>query len=193
MPNKLNGQCTTLSCENLKKGLGMFVVPSLFEMNRTIEEFIEKVENGEVPEEAIDDTLEGLELEFDQKVDGLASYIKSLTAESEAIKNEEKALKKRRESKEKRIDGIKSYIRNAMEDAGKKKIETSKNLVSVTGCVKGVSISNDLQFLEHYPMYKAEEKPIIPKVNKKAVYDALKNGVKLQGAELVGGKTLRIK
>lgn len=166
---------------------------NLFDMSQEIKDFIEAVENGDIPEEAINDTLESLNVTFDDKVDGLATGVKILLSEAEAIEAEERNLAQRKQSKRKYALGIKNYLMNAMEDSGKTKIDTPRNLVQISGCKKSVSISNELEFLSHYPMYKVEQKPIAPKVDKTAVYSALKNGEELQGVQLVGGKTLKIK
>ena len=52
-------------------------------------------------EDAIADTLESIEGEFEDKADNIACLIKTFDAEVEAIKAEEKNLKERRERKEK--------------------------------------------------------------------------------------------
>lgn len=169
-------------------------MPSLFDMSQEIKEFIDQVESGEIPEEAIKDTLESLNLTFDDKIDSLATWTKSLLADADAIEKEEKRLAERKQAKRNRALGIKNYIMSGMEDAGKKKIETARNLVQVAGCKKRVAIPNELEFLSHYPMYKIDPKPVLPEIDKTAVYNALKKeGKELQGAQLVGGKYLKIK
>jgi len=165
---------------------------SLFDLNAEIQEFVDLVEAGEIPEEAIKDTLDMMQLTFDARVDGLATYVKILSAEAEDIESEKKALDERIKAKKHKCAGIKQYIFEAMQQAGKRKIETPKNVITVSGCKKSVKIDNELDFLAHYPDYKAEEKPVLPKVDKNAVYKALSEGKELAGASLAGGQTLRI-
>jgi len=166
---------------------------SLFDMNAEMRNFMEMVESGEIPDEAIVDTLEVLDLTFNDKVDGLATYVKTLMSESDAIEKEEKVLAERKKAKRNRALGIKKYLMCAMEDIGKRKVETPRNLIQISGCKMSVSITNEAEFLQRYPMFTAEQEPILPKTDKKAVYDALKDGRELYGATLSGGKTLRIK
>ena len=64
---------------------------TLYEINQTYQEFFDKVESGEIPEEAVSDTLESLDGEFEDKADNIACYIKSLL--SDDIKNLKQALK----------------------------------------------------------------------------------------------------
>ena len=78
----------------------------------------EMAENGEIPFEAVADTLDGLEGEFDGKADGIASLVKRLTAEAGAIKSEEDNLYKRRKAKENAAERLKSYLLGQMTQIG---------------------------------------------------------------------------
>ena len=65
---------------------------SLYSLINDYQDFLEAVEAGEIPEEAITDTLEAIEGEIEVKIDNIASAIKNLTAEASMIRTEEKAL-----------------------------------------------------------------------------------------------------
>ena len=58
---------------------------NLYEISVDYRRFQEQVESGEIPEEAIADTLEAIEGNFDDKVDSIACIIKSLLAEAKEI------------------------------------------------------------------------------------------------------------
>ena len=49
---------------------------NLYEISADYQRFQEQVESGEIPEEAIADTLEAIEGNFDDKVDSIACIIK---------------------------------------------------------------------------------------------------------------------
>lgn len=62
--------------------------------------------------------LDALEMAFDQKVQNIALYHKTLLAEAKAIKEERERLYERQKQKEKRADNLKQYLRNVLD--GKK-------------------------------------------------------------------------
>ena len=79
----------------------------LYEITELFMRFASMVENGEIEEDAIADTLESIEGELEEKADNIACLIKSWQAEAEAIKAEEKALAERRKVKENQINNLK--------------------------------------------------------------------------------------
>ena len=103
---------------------------TLYEIKDQYLEFLELVSQGEIPEEAFWDTLQSLEGELTEKVDNIASYIKNLSSEAFAIREEEKSLAERRQAKEAKIDHLKDYLSFVMSSVGKSNIETPRNRVS---------------------------------------------------------------
>lgn len=87
---------------------------TLYEINSAILACYTEVvdpETGEISEEVFDqELLENLKLQLADKVDGIACWIKNLTAEAEALKAEEAKLAKRRKAAENRIESLKSYL-----------------------------------------------------------------------------------
>ena len=96
----------------------------LYKLTDEYNRFVEAVDNGEIPEEAILDTLDAIGGEIDQKAESIALIIKNLRAEAEAIKNEEAKLKERREAKEREAERIKFYLSSCMQTADIRKLET---------------------------------------------------------------------
>ena len=64
----------------------------LYELATDFLTFMEAIENEEVPEEAIADTLESITLDIEDKADNIACLLKNLDAEITAIKAEETSL-----------------------------------------------------------------------------------------------------
>ena len=92
---------------------------ALYEIGQAYQYFLEQVEAGEVPEEAINDTLSGIEGDFKEKADNIACMIKNLERFIDAIKMEEKSLYTRRKSKENQVQRLKNYLMNSMLVLGK--------------------------------------------------------------------------
>lgn len=166
----------------------------LYEITDTYKEFIRMVEDEEIPQEAIQDTLEGLTGLFEDKADAIACSMKNLKSEAEAIKAEETALYERRKVKENAISRLKETLFRQMTETGIEKVETPRNKISLRNNAPSVFISDEFAFLEwakaqhdEYLTYKE------PSINKTAIKDALKSGEEIQGAELRVNRSLTMK
>lgn len=104
---------------------------NLYEISAQYASFLAAVESGEIPDEAIEDTLAGLDGDLEDKIDNIACIVKQLSAEADAIKTERDRLSERQQVKVHKAERLKDYIRQAMALAKKKKIETSRNCVSL--------------------------------------------------------------
>ncbi len=150
----------------------------------------EMAENGEIPFEAVADTLDGLEGEFDSKADGIASLVKRLTAEAGAIKSEEDNLYKRRKAKENAAERLKSYLLGQMTQIGKKKLETASNVISVSLSPPSVRIEDEKALYAIRPdLFVAAE----PKADKNTIKTLLKGGEEIPGVFLEQKERLGIR
>lgn len=164
----------------------------LYEINQKYSEILEGIENGEIPEDCIKDTLDSIEGDFETKIDSIVSYIKNLKVENEAIKNEMKTLQARMKSKENKIEGLTEYIKTSMEIFDKKKIETARNVVSIRKTPEKLVIKDEE--LAKEKLTNIEGCVIIEKkINKQLLKEKIKEGEKFEFAELKAGKTLMIK
>lgn len=170
---------------------------SLYEIESTYRDLLFAIENGEIPEEAIADTLNAVEGEIDVKIDNTACYIKNLLGEIEAIKTEVSNLTDRRKAKEKTIERLKTNILNSMQFRNLKKIETSRNLISIRATKGSVKIEDEDKFIkwakdhvDEFPNILVEQQP---KISKTELGELLDNGFVLQGVSKEKGQTLNIK
>ncbi|MDR2074542.1 MAG: siphovirus Gp157 family protein [Oscillospiraceae bacterium] len=164
----------------------------LYEISEKYFEFLKACENGEIMKEAIPDTLEALDGEFDEKVDSIGCFIKNLNAEAEAIKKEITSLNERRTSKLKCSERLTEYLKSQMEFIGKTKIETARNKITIRKNPESVLLRRD--FL-NWARENADEflKWKEPEPDKLKIREHLKNGGKLEHAELIQTKRLEIK
>lgn len=103
----------------------------LYEIANNYRRVLDMVKEGEIPEEAIVDTIEMIEGELNEKMDAIICVYKELIAEEAAIKVEAAALKYRAEDKAKAASRLLEYVQNQMQKMDVKKIETSKNEISI--------------------------------------------------------------
>lgn len=81
--------------------------------------------DGEADEQIIFDTLEGVDMEFEDKADNYAKLIKGLLTDAESLKKEEERLYCRRKSLESRASWLKSKLEENMRFIGKTKFKTA--------------------------------------------------------------------
>ena len=148
----------------------------------TIYEIDEKIlncidlETGEI----IDiDKLNELQLEKDAKIENVACWIKELKAEAEAIKAEKLVLAERQKVAENKAESLKKWLAYALQG---EKFKTAKCSVSFRKTesveVTDEGLSNLMKEHDELLTYKA------PEPNKKAIKDALKDGLNVQGVRL---------
>lgn len=160
---------------------------TLYEINNAILECCDE-ETGEI----LDcERLEQLQLEKEQKIEGVALYIKNLEAEAAALKAEETALADRRKVKEAKAKRLKEYLTGAL--AGDK-FETARVRLSFRTST-GVEISDELALLTWLEKNHKDQciKYKLPEISKSEVGKLLKAGEEMPGAALVERSNLQMK
>ena len=165
----------------------------LYELTHDYLAFMQAIENDEIPEEAIADTLEAITAEIEDKADNIACLLKNLDAEVVAIKAEETRLAERRKAKEKYHERLKAYLSDTLQAAGLNKIETARNKITFRKS-ESVEIANEEAFIK----WASEKRDDLltfsaPKVNKTAIKSALKEGDEIVGVQLVSKNNIQIK
>ena len=165
----------------------------LYEIAETYNRFMQAVEDGDVPEECIEDTLEAIQGELEDKVDNIACLIKSLVAETEAMKAEKKNLEARMKAKANLAERLKAYVSETMRNSGINKIETVRKKLSFRKS-SSLYIEDENEFIA---MALAENEMLIRhgkiEINKEVVKEYLGNGVVIPGAEIRENYNLQIK
>lgn len=162
----------------------------LYEIKDTYLALIEAMESGEIPEEAIADTLEAVEGEFSDKADNIACLHKALKAEAAAIKQEADALASRAKAKMSKADALADYLLGSMQALGKDKLETPRNVLKVTLNPPSVVVTDEQALFSTRPDLFTTPEPI---PNKTAIKASLNDGAELVGVELKRGYRLGVK
>ena len=167
---------------------------TLYEIAQDFLALMQDIENGNIPEEAIKDTLECVELAFEEKADNIACYIKNLNAEAAAIKVEEERLAERRKAKEKEAERLQSYLADMLQQTGIEKVETARNKMTFRKNPPKVVFNDEKAFIEwavsnEKSYYLNYGKPTINKTN---VKEAINGGEAIPGAQIITEKRLQI-
>lgn len=152
---------------------------TLYEINEAILDCVD-METGEVidPEK-----LSELQMEFDDKVEGIALWIKNLLSDAAAIKEEKNKLAERQRVCENKANSLKEYLSGFL---GGQKFKTARVAISYRR-----SRSVDVQDMTAVP--EAFLKYADPTVDKTGVKKALESGEEVPGCILVESQNIQIK
>lgn len=163
---------------------------TLYELTTEYMELLAMLEDPDVDDELIADTLEGIDGELEVKADGYARVMRQMDADAKAIKAEEERLANRRKSLENRAANLKSRLQQMMEITGKVKFKTELFSFGIQKNPAAVVI--DEQYIENIP-----EEYLIrqdPKIDRAKLKEDLKAGKDLDGiAHLEQTESLRIR
>lgn len=97
---------------------------TLYELTNEFIELLDMLQDPEIEEQIVLDTLEGIDFELELKADGYAKVIKELEGSIEIIKAEQTRLAKKKSTMEANIARLKSNLQDAMVKTGKTKFKT---------------------------------------------------------------------
>lgn len=160
---------------------------SIYEINQAILDCLDP-ETGEILDM---EALEQLQMDRVQKAENVACWRKNLMAMIASIKAEEDALKKRRETLQRRVDGLDGYL--AAHFSGEK-IETARAVINWRKST-GVEIINEQEAVD-YLMHIAHDEALTykaPTINKKVAKAILEAGEAIPGIALTDRLNMQIK
>lgn len=160
---------------------------NLFELTDSYQALLD---NEELDEEVLADTLDSISDARDVKWDNIASMIVELKAQSTVAKDKAKAWRLQSQHLDKKADWLKEYLVNSMDYAGIKKLDGEHNMISVRNARQSVVIDDD-DAGNLNPAYIIQETTYKP--DKQLIYKDLKAGKEVQGAHLVNNRTAVIK
>lgn len=145
--------------------------------------------------EAWFDTLDGMELEIQEKAEAVAIYIKSLKSEYEAIEAEKKRLESRIRSKKNTVARMEKYLMDCMSAARLKKIDMPRAVITFFAGRESLKITDETKFIE-WAKGNAHDDLLeyaSPSIRKNAVRQCVKNGEYIPCAEIVRTPYVTIK
>lgn len=162
----------------------------LYEITSQYKEFFHGTFMKEEISEADLEALRNLEGEFEDKCIAIASFIKNLEAEADAVDRACIEMRKRRKILCRKIENLLSYLKSHMETMNTHEIKKSpyfKISIKKNPCSLKVLHQESIP-REYYEIIPEDEE-----INWSAVRSALKDGIKVPGAALVTNTRLEIK
>lgn len=156
-------------------------------------ETIESIKELETQQELLDsqtyeDTLESLMDNFEYKAENVASWIERNNKEIELFKEKTKNFREeisRLESLNVRLNNL---LKDAMDALGWKRMVTDNHIITTRNYKASVVIDDEEEIPSEFKYTKEETK-----VDKQAIYDRLKQGKDVPGAELKENRKAVIK
>lgn len=148
------------------------------------------LEYGDCDEESgvpIGEQIAALEMTYDDKIDGVISFIKEQRALATAIKAEQDALKERRAAIENRVERLSEYLGQCLRIANKDAYENARHKVTFRKS-EAVEIIDESLIPAEFKITKTTNT-----VDKVAIKEAIKDGEIIDGATLVERQNIQIR
>ena len=148
---------------------------NVFELNTAIKQ----VQEMDIDSETLADTLESLELPRNEKLDNVASWIEENKMKIEWLKGKRKQLSDVETQLKKQTDRLQDFLTQAIDDSGKKEIQTENHLLKPRNYRDSVIVEATKDLPIDYVIRKEVIQP-----DKKLFYKDLKAGKEISGAHL---------
>ena len=130
--------------------------------------------------------LDGIKEEFDKKAENTVKVIRNFEADIQALRYEEKRLADKRRSLEKKKEDLKEYLYFNMERMNVRKINAGIFDINIQKNPQSIKILDETTIPLKY-------KILTYKLDKNQLKDDIKNGVEIEGCELVQSEGIRIR
>lgn len=162
---------------------------TLYKLTKQQRGLKELIEREEIPENALDDTFQALEGEFNEKAVSVVHVIHNMDSDITAIDTEIKRLTAMKKTLSSRKDSIREYLRSNMEASNITKIECPLFKISLAKGRDIVSVDDEKQLPDDLVTVVVSSKP-----DKIEILKRLKAGETVTGAHIEKSKSsLRIK
>lgn len=145
------------------------------------------LESDEESLQVYKDTLEAIEGAFEDKAENYAYIINQLNSDEKMLSDEIKRLMERKQRIIKNRSRLKETLKEQMETTGKTKIQSPKVTIWIQSNPSKVEIKDESLIAKKYFI---KQDPVL---DKQAIKEALKEGHKVRGAELIQTTGLRLK
>ena len=162
---------------------------TLYEIAREYRTDLEKLAELDLDEQAFNDTLESLGGELQVKAQNTIAFTRHLESVAASIKEAEKSMAERRKAIENKVERIKRYVLEAMQNNGIQRIECPLFVVSIAKNPHSVEIEDERQIPKDY---FTSPPPPPPQIDKALIKKALQDGFDVPGAKLRQGVRLKI-
>ena len=160
---------------------------NIYEVGNEYKKLQSLIENGDFTEEELEDTLESINFDIEDKAEAYGLVMKNLEAQADGLKAEANRLSERSNAITANIKRMSDNLLSLMMETGKLKFKTDHFSFS-TRKSSSVIILDDKAIPKGYTKTK-----IVITFDKLAIKTALKSGVEIAGAEIKESTNISIK
>lgn len=165
-------------------------LPALYQLADQHRELQALADADEVPPEVLRDTLEALEGSIEVKATSVAAFVRNMETHAELIEAAAKQLQERAGRARRKADSVKAYLLFQLQATGISKIEAPEFTIALRNNPAAVRIADDAEL----PAEFLVQPPVpAPRIDKKALLDALKGGREIPGCWLETGQRVEIR
>lgn len=158
---------------------------NLFELN---EKYRELEQRDDLDPETLKDTLDSINDSREVKLDNIANWIENNQANIDFLDKKIKQLQADKKTLVNRTKSLMEYMTTVIDDSGLKELKTENHILKPRNYRASVYISNEKEIPSEFIKFKAVES-----IDKKSIYELLKNGEAVRGAELKPNRKTVIK
>ena len=166
-------------------------LPALFQIADIYLQDLDKLNDLDLPEEVVRDTIEGLQGDMQEKCTNVAAFIRNTESLADQIKQAEQAMAARRKALENRADRIRQYLLDNMQRTGITKIESPWFKISLAKNPPSVVVDDEDTLKFAHPEFV--KTVTTESLDKTAIKEAIKAGQIVEGAHLVQAERVSIK
>lgn len=161
---------------------------NLYQISDQYDKALAELNDMDLPDEVVADTLEALEGELVDKGRNVAMFIKNMEADVTAINTAAKAMKERANTLNRRVDWLKAILLDTMRKHDLTEISCPWFVIKPRKNPPSVLITNESVLSKKYKV-----ETIDYNINKKLIAADIKLGALVNGAEMKQGWRLDIK
>lgn len=167
---------------------------ALYTIANEMKEFLDRLDAGEIPEEAVDDTFDLIDMEFSAKVEAMACAIKNKLALAKEIAAEIDTFRERKRRLEATAESMKNYIARTMQYLGYDRVETKDCAVKFQKSA-GLVVEDEGELLKYLERAGKDDaiKYAAPTVDKNRLREMIKGGEEIPFCHMEERKNLQVK
>lgn len=147
-------------------------------------------EESEIDPQVLLDTLEGLQGDIEAKSRSVAMVVKNLESFADQVDEAAKQMQTRAKRIRERAEGIRTYLKTNMQACGIMKIQCAEFTIALRKNPARADIIDEAAIPD---AFREWPEPPPPRINRKAVLDALKAGKLVPGAQLAQDERVDIR
>ncbi|MDN2452550.1 siphovirus Gp157 family protein [Lactobacillus sp. UCMA15818] len=158
---------------------------NLFELT---DKYKELANRDDLDPEMIKDTLDSIEDTFNSKVDNIATWIERNQMNIDWLTKKIQELRELQTTLKNKNKQLNQYLTEAIDNAGYKEVKTDNHFLKPRNYRPSVIVSNESAVPDSYKNVEQ-----VTKIDKKLLYEDLKNGKDINGVELKPSRKVVIK